>query len=408
MSFTSLRVLVLEDHLFQRSVAVNLLKQLGCGEVLEAGNGTEALAVLQGAGSVDVVVCDLQMEGMDGLEFIQRISATGQVGAIIVSSGLPGDVRRAVSQMGALLGVNMLGDTGKPLQVETLQLLLERALSTRRRTPQPPSSLELADEQQVRRALLEQQLQAYYQPKFDLHSGAVLGVEVLARWNHPFQGVLSPAVFLPAMERSGLMDDLLFCLMQQALVLQGQALSQGLALDLAFNLHAAQLADVELTARIKTLLATHQTPCASVTFELTESGLLEVPAVSLENLVRLRMMGCRLSIDDFGAGFSSLQRLCQLPFTEIKLDAEFVRGLLHEPRCRAVIGSTLALGQTLGMSVVIEGIETTEQHQALLALGCTQGQGYWHARPMNGVDLLRWLQRSAGRPVSSNLAGGHR
>jgi len=408
MSFTSLRVLVLEDHLFQRSVAVNLLKQLGCGEVLEAGNGTEALAVLQGAGSVDVVVCDLQMEGMDGLEFIQRISATGQVGAIIVSSGLPGDVRRAVSQMGALLGVNMLGDTGKPLQVETLQLLLERALSTRRSTPQPPSSLELADEQQVRRALLEQQLQAYYQPKFDLHSGAVLGVEVLARWNHPFQGVLSPAVFLPAMERSGLMDDLLFCLMQQALVLQGQALSQGLALDLAFNLHAAQLADVELTARIKTLLATHQTPCASVTFELTESGLLEVPAVSLENLVRLRMMGCRLSIDDFGAGFSSLQRLCQLPFTEIKLDAEFVRGLLHEPRCRAVIGSTLALGQTLGMSVVIEGIETTEQHQALLALDCTQGQGYWHARPMNGVDLLRWLQRSAGRPVSSNLAGGHR
>ncbi|MBK5544213.1 EAL domain-containing response regulator [Pseudomonas sp. TH04] len=408
MSFTSLRVLVLEDHLFQRSVAVNLLKQLGCGEVLEAGNGTEALAVLQGAGSVDVVVCDLQMEGMDGLEFIQRISATGQVGAIIVSSGLPGDVRRAVSQMGALLGVNMLGDTGKPLQVETLQLLLERALSTRRRTPQPSSSLELADEQQVRRALLEQQLQAYYQPKFDLHSGAVLGVEVLARWNHPFQGVLSPAVFLPAMERSGLMDDLLFCLMQQALVLQGQALSQGLALDLAFNLHAAQLADVELTARIKTLLATHQTPCASVTFELTESGLLEVPAVSLENLVRLRMMGCRLSIDDFGAGFSSLQRLCQLPFTEIKLDAEFVRGLLHEPRCRAVIGSTLALGQTLGMSVVIEGIETTEQHQALLALGCTQGQGYWHARPMNGVDLLRWLQRSAGRPVSSNLAGAHR
>ncbi len=408
MSFTSLRVLVLEDHLFQRSVAVNLLKQLGCGEVLEAGNGTEALAVLQGAGSVDVVVCDLQMEGMDGLEFIQRISATGQVGAIIVSSGLPGDVRRAVSQMGALLGVNMLGDTGKPLQVETLQLLLERALSTRRSTRQPSSSLELADEQQVRRALLEQQLQAYYQPKFDLHSGAVLGVEVLARWNHPFQGVLSPAVFLPAMERSGLMDDLLFCLMQQALVLQGQALSQGLALDLAFNLHAAQLADVELTARIKTLLATHQTPCASVTFELTESGLLEVPAVSLENLVRLRMMGCRLSIDDFGAGFSSLQRLCQLPFTEIKLDAEFVRGLLHEPRCRAVIGSTLALGQTLGMSVVIEGIETTEQHQALLALGCTQGQGYWHARPMNGVDLLRWLQRSAGRPVSSNLAGAHR
>jgi EAL domain-containing protein (putative c-di-GMP-specific phosphodiesterase class I) len=130
---------------------------------------------------------------------------------------------------------------------------------------------------------------------------------------------------------------------------------------------------------------------ASLTFELTESGLLEAPATSLESLVRLRMMGCRLSIDDFGAGFSSLQRLCQLPFNEIKLDAEFVRTLEHEPRCRAVISSTLALGEALGMSVVIEGIETEAQRQQLLALGCTQGQGYWYARPMSSEDLLQWL-----------------
>lgn len=395
MSFLSLRVLVLEDHLFQRSVAVSLLKQLGCGEVLEAANGEEALAALQRAGFVDVVVCDLQMDGMDGLEFIQRISATGQVGAIIVSSGLPWDVRRAVRQMGALLGVNMLGDISKPLQAQTLQPLLELALSQRPVALEARPPLEIADEPQVRQAILDQQLEAYYQPKFDLHTGDVLGVEVLARWNHPFRGMLSPAVFLPAMEQGGLMDELLFAVMRQALGLQRQAKGQGLALDLAFNLHAAQLADAGLTAHIKGLLAAYQAPCSGITFELTESGLLEVPAVSLENLVRLRMLGCRLSIDDFGAGFSSLQRLCQLPFTEIKLDGEFVRGLAHEPRCRAVIGSTLALGNTLGMSVVVEGIETAEQHQQLMELGCTQGQGYWHARPMNGSELLRCLQDNA-------------
>ena len=124
----------------------------------------------------------------------------------------------------------------------------------------------------------------------------------------------------------------------------------------------------------------------------------------LENLIRLRMMGCRLSIDDFGAGFSSLQRLCQLPFNEIKLDAEFVRGLNDEPRCRAVIGSTLALGSTLGMSVVVEGIETAEQHRELLELGCTQGQGYWHARPMDGADLLRCTELKIIRPLTSVLS----
>lgn len=392
-----LRVLVLEEHLFQRSVAVSLLMQLGCREVLEASSGGEALAILQEAGPVDVVLCDLQMEGMDGLEFIQRAGATGQVGAIIISSYLPFDVRRTVRQMGALLGLHMLGDIGKPLQAETLRQLLEDYLSRQPATLSTLTDMELANEEQVRLAFLDEQLEPYYQPKFDLQTGEVLGVEVLARWNHPFKGLLSPAAFLPTVEHCGLMDELLFSLMLQALSLQRQVRSRGGELNLAFNLQAAQLANVELTSQIKRILAMFQAPGCSLTFELTESGLLEAPAVSLENLVRLRIMGCRLSIDDFGAGFSSLQRLCQLPFNEIKLDAEFVRGLKHEPRCRAVVASTLALGQTLGMSVVIEGIETAEQHQELLELGCAQGQGYWHSRAMNGADLLRCLQRTAER-----------
>ncbi|WP_073526525.1 EAL domain-containing response regulator [Pseudomonas fluorescens] len=395
MTFLPLRVLVLEDHLFQRSMAVSLLRQLGCREVLEASNGSEALAVLQRVGYVDVVVCDLQMEGMDGLAFIQSISAAGQVGAIIISSGLPGDVRLAVRQMGELLGVNMLGDVGKPLLKQTLQPLLELALREGPVPGEPATGQDIATERQMRSAITDQQLEAYYQPKFDLQTGALQGVEVLARWNHPFKGVLSPGVFLPAIERAGLMDALLLALMQQALTLQRQVKGMGGSLDLAFNLQAGQLADAGLTLLIKDILSAYQALGFGITFELTESGLLEVPAVSLENLVRLRMMGCRLSIDDFGAGFSSLQRLCQLPFNEIKLDGEFVRGLLHEPRCRAVIGSTLALGKTLGMSVVVEGIETHEQHRALLELGCSQGQGYWYARPMKGADLLHWLQRGA-------------
>ncbi|WP_301282372.1 EAL domain-containing protein, partial [Vibrio cholerae] len=107
------------------------------------------------------------------------------------------------------------------------------------------------------------------------------------------------------------------------------------------------------------------------------------------------MLGCRLSLDDFGAGFSSLQRLCQLPFNEIKLDAEFVQSMLLDSRSRTVITSTLALGETFGMSVVVEGIETDEQRQRLLEMGCTQGQGYWYAKPMNGHALSQWVERSS-------------
>lgn len=167
-------------------------------------------------------------------------------------------------------------------------------------------------------------------------------------------------------------------------------------MNMAFNLQARQLSNCSLTAVIKQLLVRHRVDGTEVTFEVTETGLLEAPNISLENLVRLRMMGCRLSIDDYGAGFSSLQRLCQLPFNEIKLDGEFVSTLEQEPRCQAVVISTLALGESLGMTVVIEGIETEAQYQRLLSLGCALGQGYWYARPMAGADLLNVLHMHDG------------
>ena len=388
-----LRVLVLEDHAFQRSVAVNMLRALGCREVLEASDGAEALALLESVGTVDVALCDLQMDGMDGLEFLQRVGASGQVKSVIISSSLSADLRRAVHQMVALLGMDLLGDVGKPLHAQVLADLLDKAVN-RPVTPLPAATaVTLASEAAVRQALAEQQLHAWYQPKFNLHTGEVCGVEVLCRWLHPTRGIISPALFMPVLERCGLLDALLFTQLEQALLVQSSAREQGFALNIAFNLQATQLASGELTSTLLSLLARHSSTGASLTFELTESGLLEAPATSLETLVRLRMMGCRLSIDDFGAGFSSLQRLCQLPFNEIKLDADFIRNLEHEPRCRAAISSTLALGETLGMSVVIEGIETDAQRRELLALGCTQGQGYWYARPMSGVDLLGWLQQ---------------
>ena len=388
-----LRILVLEDHAFQRSVAVNLLQGLGCQQVLEASDGAQALALLDEVGAVDIALCDLQMEGMDGLAFLQRVGASGQVRSVIICSALSADLRRAVHQMVALLGLDLLGDVGKPLHVEGLAELLDTFVNRQINPPQPLRAMTLASETTVRHALAEGQLQAWYQPKFDLQNGEVRGVEVLCRWQHPTRGLISPALFLPVLERCGLLDEMLLAQIDEALQMQRSARAQGFVLNLAFNLQTVQLANAQLTSTLKSLLAEHTSSGSGLTFELTESGLLEAPATSLETLVRLRMMGCRLSIDDFGAGFSSLQRLCQLPFNEIKLDADFIRNLAHEPRCRAAISSTLALGEALGMSVVIEGIETAAQRRELLALGCTQGQGYWYARPMAGADLLNWLQR---------------
>lgn len=386
-----LRVLVLEDHSFQRALAVRMLRQLGCREVFEAADGAEALALLREAGPVDIALCDLRMDGVDGLEFLQAVGASRQVGSVILCSELSGDLRRSVRQIVSLLGLEFLGDLGKPLCLEALRSLLKKPVPAPATGPVPRPALEVAREDEIWHALQAGQLQPYYQPKFDLRTGQVRGVEVLARWAHPSRGVLPPPAFMPLLERCKLMDALLFGQMELALELHCQMRRHGHALNMAFNLQAAQLVDDALAPRIRALLARYGVSGASLTFELTESGLLQAPQTSIKNLVRLRMMGCGLAIDDFGAGFSSLQRLCALPFTEIKLDAEFVRGLGHEPRCQVAISSTLALGKALGMSVVVEGIETQEQRQHLLRLDCATGQGYLCARPMNGGQLLHWL-----------------
>ena len=403
MPGSSLRILILEDDSFQRAVAVRMFRSLGCHEVFEAADGSQALALLQQVGAVDIAVCDLQMEGMDGLAFLRRAGQSGCIRSVLLSSALSADLRRAAQQVIALLGLQLLGDVGKPLPAKELQALLDKYRGSCIRATSPDAVVQPACEDEVRQALALQQLQAWYQPKFNLRSGEVCGVEVLCRWMHPSKGVLPPALFIPVLERCGLMDELLFAQLDQALSLQEQARIQGYPLNMAFNLQTSQLANSQLTYTLKGILARHGTPGSRLTFELTENGLLQAPAASLENLVRLRMMGCRLSLDDFGAGFSSLQRLCQLPFNEIKLDGEFVRNLEHEPRCAAVIASTLALGNSLGMAVVVEGIETLDQLQRLLAMGCVEGQGYWFARPMSGQGLLHWLQQRETNPVAVSV-----
>ncbi|CRM80243.1 EAL domain-containing response regulator [Pseudomonas sp. 25 R 14] len=401
MQVLPLRVLVLEDHLFQQTVAVNLLKKLGCQDVFSASNGTQALETLQRVGPVDIVVCDLRMEGMDGLEFLQRVARVGLVGAVILSSSLSGDVRQAARQLVTLLGLPLLGDLGKPLHAEALNELLHKHLSDPRIAPMSLKPLELAQAGEVRSAMHQKQMETYFQPKVNLLNGDVIGVEALTRWNHPTKGVVSPAVFMPAIESCGLLNELLFGQIRQGLALAREASSRGHVLNIAFNLEPVQLSNPELVSIIRGILCSFGLPASSLTFELTESGLLEASATCLESLVRLRMMGCRLSIDDFGVGFSSLQRLCQLPFNEIKLDREFVRGLDHDPRCVAVIKCTLELGRALGMSVVVEGIEKQDQYQQLLELGCVQGQGYFFAKPMTEKDFLTWLgaRAPAGKRV---------
>ena len=211
------------------------------------------------------------------------------------------------------------------------------------------------------------------------------------------------------MEQHNLIDRMFWHLFEQGLSLHQRLAAQGMTINLAFNLHPAQLACSTLTERIPMMLKRAQVPAASVIFEITESGMLSAPARSLENLVRLRMLGCGLAMDDFGAGYSSLDRLSELPFSEIKLDRAFVHKMQSNPRSTAIISCSVALARALDISLVIEGVESIEQQTRLIELGCTIAQGYLFARPMpqsHFIDYCRIrLLASTGQSPSNKGDG---
>ncbi|CAI8792188.1 EAL domain-containing protein [Pseudomonas serboccidentalis] len=390
----TLRVIVLEDHFAQRILAVEQLRSLGCVDVFAAQDGESALQLLHTHGAVDIVVCDLQMPGMDGLEFLRRASQDCLVRAVILYSAIEPDLRRAVQQMVGWQGLLVLGDMGKPAQLHVLRSMLESYPKHQQiNTTVLPQTIEELGIDEIRGGLRDAEFVAYYQPKFCLETKTCSGAEVLVRWRHPERGILAPSAFLSALEADGLLDELFVQLLEQGMKLQRHLLEQGKSLELAFNLSPGQLGSSDIVADIKCALEHHQLPANLLTIEITETGLVEASAICLENLVRLRMMGCNLAIDDFGAGYSSLQRLCELPFNQIKLDGHFARELMSQPRCRAVVRASLALAQSLDMSLVVEGIETQDQLLMLLEMKCSLGQGYWYARPMGEAVFQEWLSQ---------------
>lgn len=378
----TLTVLVLEDEPFQRLVTVAALEKLMLGTVLQAADGNEAVVALAGCEHVDILLCDLKMAGMDGLAFLRHATSSGKVRAVVLCSGLDPVLRQATVLMIHCLGLTFLGDLGKPFNIEGFNQLVNRYKTQCNAASRSLLPAEMPTLNDVLQGLDNGAFEAYYQPKINLQGQALVGAEVLARWVHPQWGVLAPAHFLPVMEQYNLIDRMFWHLFEQGLALHRRLAAHGLTINLAFNLHPAQLACSALTERIPVMLKRAHVPATCVIFEITESGLLSAPANSLENLVRLRILGCGLAMDDFGAGYSSLDRLSELPFSEIKLDRAFVYKMQSQPRSAAIISCTVALAQALNISLVIEGVETAEQQTRLIELGCTIAQGYLYARPM--------------------------
>lgn len=252
---------------------------------------------------------------------------------------------------------------------------------------------------ELRTALFDDdQLTVYYQPKVNASDGSVHSVEALLRWQHPVRDLLLPEEFLPAAERAGLMRKVANRTINLALEQIRSLRDDGITLAVAVNLSTTNLLDLDLAVTIERLLRAHDLPPDALIVEITESALVDSPR-SRSTVGALQVLGVRISLDDYGTGWSSLARLQDVSVDELKLDKIFVSRLAHDPRSVAIVRSTVALAQSLGADLVAEGVEDEVTLHALRRYGCTITQGFVHSPPLPADELRRWITSAAPESV---------
>jgi len=391
MPFQTQAILVVDDDELQRDLLAMQLANLGFEHLLMADSGHAALTLLDlHPHQVRAIITDLSMPDMDGLVLMRHVAQRGFGGALIVLSGVQDDLLNSAVGLARAHGLKVLGCLPKPCQPALLQQLLAQLPNVADAQNAAQSNPELAPER-LAAALAAGEFLAWYQPKVDLLTGQAYGVEALARWPQADGSFIGPAMFVPALEAAGLVDELFFAMARQVAGCVALWRSQGLLVKAAVNLSMDTALNLTMPERLCQIVAAAGLSPADFVIEITESRLMVERSVAMESITRLSLKGFALSIDDFGTGYSSLVQLIDLPFKELKIDGSFVQRAGHELKAQTVLRIATLLGSNLGLDVVAEGVETPEQLEFLRDCGCTRVQGYYFAKPMPIDACTAWL-----------------
>lgn len=392
MPIEDLHLLVAEDHEFQRKTLVRMLTSMGAKKVSEAADGKIALSIFttRVAPPIDIIISDLEMPGMDGMEFMRHLGAADIPVSVIISSALDSSLVSSVEAMTKAYGVTLLGAIPKPVTPEKLRVLIDKYKPPQRKAAPRPAAPPMPLEE-IRRGLHAKEFEPFFQPKVSLVDGSVVGAEALARWRHPEKGVLAPYAFITLMENNGLIDQLTWTILEKSAALCREWRDTGLQATVSVNLSLASLSDPGLAERITARVAAQKLEPKDMVLEITESAAMTDLAKALENLTRLRMKGFTLSIDDYGTGYSSMQQLSRIPFSELKIDQSFVYGALEKESAKVILSSSLDMAKNLKLKSVAEGVETRAHWNLLRSLKCDVAQGYFVAKPMEAKAFRDWV-----------------
>ncbi|MGZ4953881.1 MAG: response regulator [Methylobacter sp.] len=384
-------VLVVDDDPVARRQLTVLLCSLGIHEVLTVEGGEAALIELARAnGNIDLLISDLKMPGMDGVEFLRHLSDRSYQGCLVISSGVDERLLQTTAEMIRAKGMNLRGILNKPVTRDALLHLLTDPCKLTAIPLMQREKITITPDD-IQQGIRRNEFEVHFQPKVDAATLIVVGMEALARWQH--NGIMVPPdIFIGIAERHGLIAELSEVLVTKALVGGTRLADAGYPLTMAVNLSANWLSDLRLPEFILASVQATGFKAENLILEITETGVMEDISTALDVMTRLRLKGFKLSIDDFGTGYSSMEQLQRIPFGELKLDRSFVQGAAEKPAARAILASTLGMAIKLKLSTVAEGVETQQDLDLVRGLGCNLIQGWLIAKAMPMEQLLVWLK----------------
>jgi len=344
--------------------------------------------------NIDAIILDLHMPDIDGIEVIRNLAQRKCQSSIVLISGFDGSVLHSAEELALEHNLNLKGSLTKPFRVTDLHMLLlslvEECAPNKAFTRKANKEFSPGD---IQKAIKNDEFEAYYQPQLSLSDQALIGVEVLCRWQHPELGIVAPVDFIPVAERHDLIDALTWKILSQAISQTKIWQDHGIDIQLSINMSSSMFNMLDLPEKMFELIQKHQLEPKKLVIEVTESTVMDEHINALDSLTRLRLKGFQISIDDFGTGYSSMLQLHRIPFSEIKVDQSFVLKMQTDPEAQAIAETVIMLGHKLGLTVVAEGIEDEETLSQLKSLNCEVGQGFHFAKPMSAAHFYTWVRQ---------------
>lgn len=389
------RLLVVDDDLVQRTIIGKIGARLGYDTV--TASGFDIAAELLRTQSFDIMTLDLSLGERDGVELL-RLIADCKLHAmpIVIISGCDERILNSTRRVGEGLNLSLTSCLNKPLNLDSLRDALclpgQGYVDPKCGTEFPEISRE-----KIVAALDNREFYVELQPQIDLESGKVTGAEALARWRSPEFGNMPPTIFIPLVEKFGLMPDLTCHVLHSAIASSRKLIERQPGFTVAVNVSASLMTDLMLPERIEGILRAEGVAPESLIVEITESVAMSDVDRAMDILVRLRIKGIGAAIDDFGTGFSSLAALARLPFSELKIDQSFVKGCEDDEDMMKIVDASIALGKAFNMKVVAEGIDNPHTLARVRRAGCDVGQGYLFSPSLRPERVELWMMQHDAR-----------